>query len=137
MKTSDGLRHDPVLAALYGKLEAKRADCAPLAGKLTLNRLEHAPNGAATRYHKIGHDGRAIERLFVDLFLDAHAVLPCRHARSSISTRPIILCTAIRKAASFTATTTVPVTAICRSTETGAIGVGGGVWVPHRIVGYA
>src|SRR5512146_39994 len=71
-----GLRHEPVLAALSGKLEAKRADCAPLAGKSTLNRLEHAPNGAATRYHKIGHDGRAIERLFVDLFLDAHAVPP-------------------------------------------------------------
>lgn len=72
----DELRHDPVLAALSGKLEAKRADCAPLAGKSTLNRLEHAPNGAATRYHKIGHDGRAIERLLVDLFLDAHAVPP-------------------------------------------------------------
>src|SRR5512132_1538015 len=72
----DELRHDPVLAALSGKLEAKRADCAPLAGKSTLNRLEHAPNGAATRYHKIGHDGRAIERLFVDLFLDAHTVPP-------------------------------------------------------------
>src|SRR5512144_1010047 len=72
----DELRHDPVLAALSGKLEAQRADCAPLAGKSTLNRLEHAPNGAATRYHKIGHDGQAIERLFVDLFLEAHAVPP-------------------------------------------------------------
>ena len=71
----DELRNDPVLAALSGKLEAKRADCAPPAGKSTLNRLEHAPK-AATRYHKIGHDGRAIERLFVDLFLDAHAVPP-------------------------------------------------------------
>src|SRR5512147_130973 len=60
----DELRFDPVLAALSGKLEATRADCAPLAGKSTLNRLEHAPNGAATRYHKIGHDGQAIERLF-------------------------------------------------------------------------
>jgi Transposase DDE domain group 1 len=28
----DELRNDPVLAALSGKLEAKRADCAPLAG---------------------------------------------------------------------------------------------------------
>jgi hypothetical protein len=28
---------------LSGKLEAKSADCAPLAGKSTLNRLEHAP----------------------------------------------------------------------------------------------
>src|SRR5512144_428690 len=72
----DELRHDPVLAALSGKLEAKRADCAPLAGKSTLNRLEHAPNGAATRYHKIGHDGQAIERLFVDMFLEAQATPP-------------------------------------------------------------
>jgi hypothetical protein len=36
------LRHDPVLAALVGKLEAKRKDCAPLAGQSTLNRLEHS-----------------------------------------------------------------------------------------------
>ena len=28
----DELRHDPVLAALAGKLEAHQADCAPLAG---------------------------------------------------------------------------------------------------------
>ena len=41
----DQLRHDPVMAVLAGKLEAKRADCAPLAGKSTLNRLEHAPAG--------------------------------------------------------------------------------------------
>jgi hypothetical protein len=72
----DELRFDPVLAALSGKLKAKRLDCAPLAGKSTLNRLEHAPARAATRYHKIGHDGRAIERVFVDLFLDAHAKAP-------------------------------------------------------------
>ena len=36
----DELRHDPVLAVLAGKLEARRSDCAPLAGKSTLNRLE-------------------------------------------------------------------------------------------------
>ena len=41
----DQLRHDPVLAVLAGKLEARRAGCAPLAGKSTLNRLEHAPPG--------------------------------------------------------------------------------------------
>jgi Transposase DDE domain group 1 len=72
----DTLRHDPVLAAVAGKLTAKRADGAPLAGKSTLNRLEHAPAGEATRYHKIGHDGAAIERLFVELFLDAHKTPP-------------------------------------------------------------
>jgi hypothetical protein len=39
----DQLRHDPVLSTLAGELEAKRQNCAPLAGKSTLNRLEHAP----------------------------------------------------------------------------------------------
>jgi hypothetical protein len=67
----DHLRHDPVLAALAGRLTARRQNCAPLAGKSTLNRLEHAPSEPA-RYHKIGHDGAAIEGLFVDLFLEAH-----------------------------------------------------------------
>jgi hypothetical protein len=74
----DELRHDPVLATLVGKLEAKRADCAPLAGKSTLNRLEHAPARALDRYRKIGHEPRAIEALFVDLFLEAHAKAPER-----------------------------------------------------------
>ena len=72
----DTLRHDPVLAAVTGKLGARRADCAPLAGKSTLNRLEHAPAGAATRSHKIGHDAGLVERLFVDLFLDTYAMPP-------------------------------------------------------------
>jgi Transposase DDE domain group 1 len=36
----DELRHDPVLAVLANKLVAQRPDCAPLAGKTTLNRLE-------------------------------------------------------------------------------------------------
>jgi Transposase DDE domain group 1 len=71
----DQLRYDPVLATLAGKLEAKRKDCAPLAGKSTLNRLEHAPL-QPSRYHKIGHDGTAIERLFVNLFLEAHKTPP-------------------------------------------------------------
>ena len=71
----DQLRHDRVLATLAGKLEAKRKGCAPLAGKSTLNRLEHAPL-APSRYHKIGHDGAAIERLFVELFLETHRAPP-------------------------------------------------------------
>jgi hypothetical protein len=71
----DELRHDPVLAILAGKLEARRQDCAPLAGKSTLNRLEHAPL-VPSCYHKIDHDGAAIEQLFVDLFLEAHKTPP-------------------------------------------------------------
>jgi hypothetical protein len=74
----DQLRHDPAMAILAGKLEARRSDCAPLAGKSTLNRLEHAPAAGPTRYHKIGHDAAAIERLFVDLFLDAHRKPPAQ-----------------------------------------------------------
>ena len=76
----DQLRHDPVLAAVMGKLTARHKRCAPLAGKSTLNRLEHAPeegeDKAPARYHKISHDAGAIERLFVDVFLEAHAVAP-------------------------------------------------------------
>jgi hypothetical protein len=71
----DQLRHDPVLAALAGKLTARRKNCAPLAGKSTLNRLEHTPSGPR-RYHKIDHDAAAIERLLVELFLEAHQTPP-------------------------------------------------------------
>jgi hypothetical protein len=73
----DDLRRDPVLGAVLGRLEAKRPGLAPLAGKSTLNRLEHAPEGAH-RYHRIGHDPAAVEDLFVDLFLDAHERPPAR-----------------------------------------------------------
>jgi hypothetical protein len=73
----DELRRDPVLGAVLGRLEAKRPGLAPLAGKSTLNRLEHAPKGVH-RYHRIGHDPAAIEDLFVELFLDAHEKPPAR-----------------------------------------------------------
>lgn len=68
----DELRYDPVLA---GKLSAGRADCAPLAGKSTLNRLERS-RPDPTRYARIAADPAAIEALFVDLFLDAYAQPP-------------------------------------------------------------
>src|SRR3954454_2617222 len=71
----DELRHDPVMAVLAGKLEARRSDCAPLAGKSTLNRLEHG-RAEPSRYARISADVGAIEALFVDLFLDAHAKAP-------------------------------------------------------------
>src|SRR5437016_10508645 len=69
------LRHDPAMAVLAGKLAARRSDCAPVAGKSTLNRLELS-RPEPTRYHKIAHDEAAIERLFVELFLEAHANPP-------------------------------------------------------------
>ena len=71
----DQLRHDPMLAVLLGKLTAKRSDCAPVAGKSTLNRLELS-RAKPTKYHKISHDEAAIENLLVDLFMEAHARPP-------------------------------------------------------------
>ena len=71
----DELRHDPVMAVLAGKLAARRSDCAPLAGKSTLNRLELS-RPEPSRYHKVSYDGPAIEALLVDLFLEAHERAP-------------------------------------------------------------
>src|SRR5713226_9035300 len=64
-----------MMAVLAGKLEARREDCAPLAGKSTLNRLELS-RLEPTRYHKISHNPIAIKRLMVDLFLEAHERAP-------------------------------------------------------------
>jgi Transposase DDE domain group 1 len=76
----DELRHDPLMAAIMGKLTPRRKECAPLAGKSTLSRLEHAPEEgpghAPPRYHKISHDGAAIERTFVDIALGSQAKPP-------------------------------------------------------------
>src|SRR5947209_349361 len=71
----DELRHDPLMAVLAGKLEARREDCAPVASKSTLNRLELS-RLEPTRYHKISHNAVAIKRLPVDLFLEAHKRAP-------------------------------------------------------------
>jgi hypothetical protein len=68
----DTLRSDPVFGVLVGKLEE------PLAGKSTLNRLElFAPRGVS-RYHRIRPDAEAIERLFVELFLDSYRTPPAQ-----------------------------------------------------------
>ena len=72
----DELRHDPLFHVLAGKLEAKRSDCAPVAGKSTLNRLEHRPRREAGKYHKIDYDASSLEALFVDIFLDGHKRAP-------------------------------------------------------------
>lgn len=74
------LRHDPVFGALLGKLKSKRADCAAVAGKSTLNRLELFTKkaGEADRYHKIRPDTAAIEALWVELFLEAHRQPPAQ-----------------------------------------------------------
>ena len=72
----DDLRFDPVLALFSERLAPRRSDCAALGGKSTLNRLEHAPRFTDDRYRKIAVKRRAVEDLFVDLFLDAHSTAP-------------------------------------------------------------
>ena len=71
----DQLRHDPIMATVVGKLTSHRRDCAPLAGKSTLNRLELS-RSEPTRYHKISHDPAAIEALFPTMFMEAHTKAP-------------------------------------------------------------
>jgi Transposase DDE domain group 1 len=69
----DELRKDPVFAVLAGKLEpVLRSDCAPVAGKSTLNRLEHMPKRNGAKYHKIHCNGEAVDALLVDMFLESH-----------------------------------------------------------------
>ncbi len=83
----DDLRRDPLLAAVVGKDDPtgkarprQRDRGKPLAGKSTLNRLELTPVGAdrRSRYKKIVCRTRDVERLFVTLFLQAHAKPPER-----------------------------------------------------------
>ena len=56
--------------------EKGRKDSPPLAGKSTLNRLEHAPTQGPGRYHKIDHDPEALQALLVELFTQAHPQPP-------------------------------------------------------------
>jgi hypothetical protein len=83
----DDLRHDPLLATVVGKLDPtgqsrtrKRDKGNALAGKSTLNRLELTPVGAdeESRYKKITCNTRAVEDLFVELFLQAYPAPPDR-----------------------------------------------------------
>ncbi|HZY90552.1 MAG TPA: IS1380 family transposase [Gemmataceae bacterium] len=83
----DTLRLDPLLATLVGKVDPTGADRLrprdrgkALAGKSTLNRLELTPPDATaeSRYQKIVARPEAIERLFVDLFLQAYSQAPAQ-----------------------------------------------------------
>jgi hypothetical protein len=56
------LRKDSTFSVLAGKLKpVLRSDCEALAGKSTLNRLEHTPKRHAAKYHKIDCDGTRVE----------------------------------------------------------------------------
>ena len=81
----DQLRSDPLLAMLAGKRDCTGKDRKrtrdqgkALAGKSTLNRLEHtAKQGSAEdRYKKISYSSTAIDELLVTLFLEAHQRAP-------------------------------------------------------------
>lgn len=73
----DELRKDRTFAVLVGKLNpVLRSDCEALAGKSTLNRLEHTPKRHGSKYHKIDCDGAQVDALFVELFLEAHERAP-------------------------------------------------------------
>lgn len=69
----DELRKDKALQASLGRLEPRRADCEPLAGKSTLNRLELAAAGTdAAKARKIGVDFEQLDRLLLELYLERH-----------------------------------------------------------------
>lgn len=76
----DELRHDLMFALTVGKTIGSENEPALLAGKSTLNRIEHCPETLEkktdSRYHRIGHDVEAIERLLVEIFLESYSKPP-------------------------------------------------------------
>ena len=78
----DELRSDPLLALLAGKSDLagqqrkqERDRGKPLAGKSTLQRLEGTTDGV-DRYQKIRCDNEAIDRLLVEVFVEAQPQEP-------------------------------------------------------------
>lgn len=67
------LRHDPLLAIMAGRKNPEEA----LAGKSTLNRLELSTT-KPDRYKKIVCNEAAIDRLMVDLFVEAYPEAPAQ-----------------------------------------------------------
>ncbi len=71
------LRKDPALGSVLGRLESRRADCAPLAGKSTLNRFELSAAGVNPwKARKIAAGFGKMDRLMADLFIEKHARPP-------------------------------------------------------------
>ena len=77
----DELRRDPLLASVVGKADPTGSDRRqaqdrgnPLAGKSTLHRLEWGLQGEAgeDRYRRIAVNPEAVDRFFVELFVDGH-----------------------------------------------------------------
>ena len=68
----EDLRWDLALQAVAGRTTPRRGDCAPLAGKSTLNRLELAAAGRDDKKaRKIVVDTRRLDRLLVELLLES------------------------------------------------------------------
>jgi hypothetical protein len=83
----DRLRHDAMLGVLAGKADPTGQDRIrerdrgkACAGKSTLNRMELTPKGSSggDRYKKIVLDEEAVNRFFVEVFLQAHGEPPKR-----------------------------------------------------------
>jgi hypothetical protein len=95
----DELRRDPMMAILAGKLAARREDCAPVAGKSTVEPVgaEQACADALSQDQpQSGDDQESSCHLFVGR-------MSANRARSfSISMRPMIRCTASRRGGSST-----------------------------------
>ena len=73
------LRKDPVVGSCLDRLDPRREDCEPLAGKSTLNRLELAADGGvAWKHRKVLADFTPMDDLLVDLFVEAHEEAPER-----------------------------------------------------------
>ena len=74
------LRHDPMFVLALGKIIGSEKEQPVLARNCTLNRLEHCPEDvtsrADSRYHRIEHDGEAIEKLLVEIFLESYSKPP-------------------------------------------------------------
>ena len=73
----EDLRWDPALQAVAGRMTPRRSDCAPLAGKSTLNRLELAAGGRDDeKARKIVVDTQRLDELLVALCVESYAAGP-------------------------------------------------------------
>ena len=76
----DKLRYDSALAIALEKLNFIDSTPDILASKSTINRLEYCPetiiNQQSSRYHKIEHDPKEIEKAFVEIFLSSYKKPP-------------------------------------------------------------
>jgi hypothetical protein len=76
----DKLRHDPAWAIALDRISCIDFDRAIMAGKSTINRLEYCPasiiDQSKSRYHKIEHKPKEIEKAFVDIFMRSYSKPP-------------------------------------------------------------